>query len=52
MKPRSEITITAHKADGKTVSFTVDSRIDTSVEVGYYRNGGILQTVLRQMINN
>jgi aconitate hydratase len=31
--------------------FTVDSRIDTPVEVNYYKNGGILQTVLRKMAN-
>ncbi|GIR77306.1 MAG: hypothetical protein CM15mP79_2430 [Methanobacteriota archaeon] len=30
-------------------SFEVDVRLDTPVEVEYYRNGGILHTVLRQM---
>jgi aconitate hydratase len=33
------------------VTFPVTSRIDTRVEVDYYRNGGILQTVLRQMLS-
>ena len=50
MKPGAELTVRATKADGSTVTFPVKSRIDTRVEVEYYRNGGILQTVLRQMI--
>ena len=37
------------KADGSTVSFTATARIDTPVEVDYYRNGGILHTVLRKL---
>jgi aconitate hydratase len=38
------------KAEGKAErSFTVTARIDTAVELEYYRNGGILHTVLRQM---
>ena len=49
MKPGAEITVVATKDDGSEVRFGVKSRIDTSVEVEYYRNGGILQTVLRQM---
>src|SRR3972149_2131376 len=49
MKPGAELTVRATKADGSTVTFPVKSRIDTRVEVEYYRNGGILQTVLRQM---
>jgi aconitate hydratase A / 2-methylisocitrate dehydratase len=51
MKPGAELTVRATKADGSTVTFPVTSRIDTRVEVGYYRNGGILQTVLRQLIS-
>jgi aconitate hydratase len=37
-----------HAERGET-SFEVDVRLDTPVEVEYYRNGGILHTVLRQM---
>ena len=49
VKPRQEITVTATKADGTTKTFTTICRIDTPVEVDYYRNGGILHTVLRRM---
>jgi aconitate hydratase len=44
-----ELTVTAHKSDGSSVNFTVDVRLDTPVEVEYYRNGGILHTVLRKL---
>ncbi|MEE8434321.1 MAG: aconitate hydratase AcnA, partial [bacterium] len=50
MAPGQQITVVATKGDGTEVRFGVKSRIDTSVEVDYYRNGGILQTVLRQMV--
>jgi len=49
VQPLSSIKVTATKKDGKTVEFTVTCRIDTPVEVDYYRNGGILHTVLRRM---
>ena len=38
------------RADGSRWSFTALARLDTPVEVNYYRNGGILQTVLRKML--
>ena len=41
--------VTAVAEDGKTVSFDADLRIDTPGEADYYRNGGILQYVLRQI---
>ena len=44
-----ELTVTANKSDGSTVIFTTDVRLDTPVEVDYYRNGGILHTVLRKL---
>ncbi len=47
--PRSKITVTATKSDGTEVAFATLCRIDTPVEVEYYRNGGILHTVLRRM---
>jgi aconitate hydratase len=43
------LTITANKSDGSSVSFVADVRLDTPVEVDYYRNGGILHTVLRNL---
>ncbi|MCH7705377.1 MAG: aconitate hydratase AcnA, partial [Planctomycetes bacterium] len=50
MTPRQAITIRATDPDsGSASTFTVVSRIDTPVEVNYYRNGGILQTVLRKL---
>ena len=47
--PLSEITVTAHRADGSAIEFQATVRLDTPVEVDYYRNGGILQTVLRSL---
>ncbi|MFI7581992.1 aconitate hydratase AcnA [Kocuria kalidii] len=41
--------VTAAKEDGSTVEFDADLRIDTPGEADYYRNGGILQYVLRQI---
>jgi len=49
LEPRQDVTVTAARADGTTVSFVTICRIDTPVEVDYYRNGGILHTVLRAM---
>ena len=46
-----ELTVTANKSDGTSIEFTVDVRLDTPVEVDYYRNGGILHTVLRNLAN-
>ncbi len=45
----AELTVVATAADGSEKRFRVDSRVDTPVEVSYYRNGGILHTVLRQL---
>ena len=44
-----EVTVTATADDGQTATFTARVRIDTPQEVEYYRNGGILQYVLRQL---
>jgi aconitate hydratase len=46
VKARGEIKVTATKADGTVTEFMTQCRIDTPVEVDYYRNGGILHTVL------
>ncbi|MBM4457095.1 MAG: aconitate hydratase AcnA [Chloroflexi bacterium] len=50
MKPKQHLTVRATASDGAVKTFEVMSRIDTPVEVGYYENGGILQTVLRDML--
>lgn len=49
LKPRQSVPVTATKADGTLVEFSATARVDTPVEVEYYRNGGILHTVLRRM---
>jgi aconitate hydratase len=50
LKPRSQVTVKATAPDGKTKSFQVAVRIDTPVELDYYKNGGILQTVVRKLL--
>jgi aconitate hydratase len=50
LKPGQEITVQALKADGTAVTFQTICRVDTPVEVDYYRNGGILHTVLRNFL--
>lgn len=49
IKPLADVTVTATHSGGKPVQFTATCRIDTPVEVDYYRHGGILHYVLRQM---
>jgi aconitate hydratase len=49
LEPRQEIRVTARKADGETIEIKAQARVDTPVEVEYYRNGGILHAVLRRM---
>jgi aconitate hydratase len=48
--PRQTATVTATREDGSSVEFEVTVRIDGPAEVEYYRAGGILQMVLRQML--
>ncbi|MFA5567164.1 MAG: aconitate hydratase AcnA [Trueperaceae bacterium] len=47
--PRQRLAVTATKGDGSRVQFEVACRLDTPVELEYYRNGGILHTVLRNL---
>jgi aconitate hydratase len=49
LKPRQDLTVDVTKEDGSKMQFTVTCRIDTPVEIDYYRNGGILHTVLRNI---
>lgn len=49
-KTPKTVKVTATKADGSTVEFDAVVRIDTPGEADYYRNGGILQYVLRNML--
>ncbi|MEQ8671691.1 MAG: aconitate hydratase AcnA [Aggregatilineales bacterium] len=48
--PGQHLTVRATAEDGGVKEFKVITRIDTPIEVDYYRNGGILQTVLRGML--
>jgi aconitate hydratase len=50
LEPGGSVRVLARKADGSTTGFEAIVRLDTAVELDYYRNGGILQTVLRQML--
>ncbi|MGH7540261.1 MAG: hypothetical protein ACRELC_04620, partial [Gemmatimonadota bacterium] len=47
-EPNGTVTVRATKDDGTTVELEALVRLDTAPEVEYYRNGGILHTVLRQ----
>jgi aconitate hydratase len=49
LQPRSTIKVKATDASGKFKTFPCTVRIDTPVEMQYYRNGGILPTVLRNL---
>lgn len=49
MKPQQELDVTIHFKDGRKEKIKVRSRIDTAVELEYYKNGGILHYVLRKL---
>ena len=50
VEPGSTVTVTATSEDGKVTEFDCLVRIDTAIENEYYRNGGLLPYVLRQMM--
>ena len=50
LTPRKDIDVKITRADGSSETIQVMLRIDTLDEVEYYKNGGILQYVLRSMI--
>ncbi|GEK31709.1 aconitate hydratase [Kurthia zopfii] len=50
VKPHDMLTVTATAADGSVKEFKALARFDSEVEVDYYRNGGILQMVLRNKL--
>lgn len=51
IKPQQDVTLTIHRADGSQQTVTVLLRIDTPIEVDYYRAGGILPFVLRELVS-
>jgi aconitate hydratase len=50
LKPRALLTVRARAADGSEKTFQAVSRIDTPEELSYYKHGGILPYVLRQLV--
>jgi len=50
LKPRSELVCRIHRSSGKVDDIKLLCRIDTLDELEYFRHGGILQYVLRQMM--
>ena len=50
LEPHAELSVTARRDDGTTIDFSVECRIDSEVELDYYRHGGVLQMVLRRML--
>jgi aconitate hydratase len=48
--PRQEVTLEITRKDGKIDKVPVILRIDTPIEVDYYRHGGILPFVLRELL--
>jgi aconitate hydratase len=50
IKPQQDVTLTVTRKDGSKQSVTLLLRIDTPIEVDYYRNGGILPFVLKELV--
>ncbi len=51
IEPGCDVPVKATTPDGKAIEFTCKCRIDTPIEIEYYRNGGILHTVIRKKLN-
>jgi aconitate hydratase len=49
LRPRMEVVVTATGEDGRETRFRAAARLDGEIDVTYYRNGGVLQTVLRRL---
>ena len=50
IEPRQDVTLVIHRANGETEEIPIMLRIDTPIEVDYYKHGGILPYVLRQLL--
>ena len=50
MVPKAAVRVRAKKTDGSVIEFNAIALLNTEVEVNYYRNGGILHTVLRNLV--
>ena len=52
ISPGKRLQVTAGKKNGETVEFEVEARLDTDMEVAYYKSGGILHYVLKNILNS
>jgi aconitate hydratase len=52
LAPGQLVSVTARRPDGSELEFEALVRLDTPVEVEYYRNGGVLHTILRRLASN
>jgi aconitate hydratase len=52
IKPRQKLPLKIERKDGRSETLEVILRIDTPIEVDYYRHGGILQYVLRGLVGS
>ena len=50
IKPLKKVGVLAKREDGSEIRFEAIARLDSKIEIEYYRNGGILQYVLRQFL--
>ena len=50
MHPRADLRLIIHRKNGEIIDLPLTLRIETPVEVEYYRHGGILPYVLRQLL--
>jgi aconitate hydratase len=51
MTPKQDVTVNVTREDSTTFSFTTTARLDSAIEIDYYRNGGILPAVLRNLLS-
>ncbi len=51
LKPQQDVTLTITRKDGSKQNVTLLLRIDTPIEVDYYKNGGILPFVLKELVS-
>jgi aconitate hydratase len=51
IEPGQQLIVSASRADGSVIKFKVLSRLDSKIEIDYYRNEGILQYMLRKALS-
>jgi aconitate hydratase len=51
IRPRQDVRLRVRRADGTSQGIDLTLRIDTPIEIEYYKNGGILPYVLRQLLS-